>query len=638
MFKSLFRSRYGHVAIFVIVWLVAALAMRLTLAARAFSMMDHGLLTVLGTFAVGFAYDLASAAFGCLPFVVYGAIAPRAWLASRFHRAVSLAVFPIVIYGLLFTCVSEWFFWDEFSSRFNFIAVDYLIYTKEVIGNIQESYPLPAILGGLALATAAACFGVWRLGWIQGWFEGAPESTLRWKPLLGFVAAAVLSFFSLSNESVPGFGNAYNQELARNGPYAFFAAYRENSLNYDRFYRVRPLADALKETRSLLTFPDSEFTSSDLTNITRKVTNPGPERHWNVIQITVESLSSAFLGKFGNTNGLTPNLDRLFSEGVVFTNLYATGNRTVRGMEALTLCVPPTPGSSIVRRPHNENLFTLGSVFRSRGYDTAFIYSGFGYFDNMNAYFAANGYRVIDRSSVKPEDITYATVWGACDEDLFRWTLREADAAHAGGKPFHHFVMTTSNHRPYGYPEGRIDLPPGRREGAVKYTDFAIGKLLADARSHPWFTNTVFLIVADHCASSAGRTSLPLNGYQIPAFIWNPDLIQPEHIGHLCSQIDVAPTLLGLMGWNYESRFYGQDARKMRPEDQRAFIATYQNLGYLRPGRMAILEPVRRSRVVDVTVSGETPATGPEADRMLDEAVSAYQSASFLFSNGFNRQ
>ena len=145
-------------------------------------------------------------------------------------------------------------------------------------------------------------------------------------------------------------------------------------------------------------------------------------------------------------------------------------------MEALTLALPPTPGRSLIKRPRNENLFTLGSVFRSRGYDTAFIYGGFGYFDNMNYFFGNNGYRVIDRTS-PGADITFANVWGACDEDLFRWTMREADASFAANKPFHFFVMTTSNHRPFTYPEGKIDLPSKEsgRSGAVKYSDFAIG-------------------------------------------------------------------------------------------------------------------------------------------------------------------
>src|SRR6185295_3498593 len=197
----------------------------------------------------------------------------------------------------------------------------------------------------------------------------------------------------------------------------------------------------------------------------------------------------------------------------------------------LALSLPPTPGQSIVRRPNNEQMFSLGSVFRSRGYDTACIYGGFGYFDNMNYFFEHNGYKIVDRASVPKSEITFGNVWGACDEDLFDWVLKEADFSYAKGKPFHHFVMTTSNHRPFTYPDGKIDIPSHTgRLGGVKYTDYAIGELLRKAREKPWFTNTLVVIVADHCASSSGKTALPVNGYAIPLFIYNPHLIQPRKV------------------------------------------------------------------------------------------------------------
>jgi phosphoglycerol transferase MdoB-like AlkP superfamily enzyme len=303
-------------------------------------------------------------------------------------------------------------------------------------------------------------------------------------------------------------------------------------------------------------------------------------------------------------------------------------------MEALTLCLPPTPGQSIVRRPHNENLFTVGSLFRARGYSTKFIYSGYGYFDNMNHFFAGNGYEVVDRGSVAKSEISYATIWGACDEDLYRWTMREADAAFAAGKPFHHFVMTTSNHRPYGIPAGRIDLPGGTRNAAVKYTDFAIGEFLTAARAKPWFTNTLFVIVGDHCASAAGKTALPIAGYHIPAFVWNPSLVKPRVVDNLCSQIDLLPTVLGLMNGNYDSKFFGRDVLAMSSGQERAFIATYQRLGYLRAGELAVLEPVKRQRLFRFDrPDGRLEPVAADAESFQD-AIAQYQTASYLFRHG----
>lgn len=635
--NRILRSRFGGLVIFYLVFLAVAGVTRIALLLQTPGQVDFHLFKIIPTFLCGTVFDLAAASYASIPLALLLLVLPKRWFGFRLHRWLSCAGLVLFIYILLFGMVAEWFFWEEFNSRFNFIAVDYLIYTTEVIGNIRESYPMSAIFGGLAVATAIAFIGLWKTRALQRWFTIDAAWNSKRSPIVIWLIITGILHFALSNQRVPEFGNAYNQELARNGNYSFVAAYRENTLSYERFYPTLPTEEAFRRVRNDLGVTATAAAGTNIFDISRSITNSGPEKHWNVIQITVESLSAKFLGRFGNTNNLSPYLDRIFDESLVFTNFYATGTRTVRGMEALTLCLPPTPGQSIVRRPNNENLFSVGSVFRSRGYDTAFIYSGYGYFDNMNAYFAANGYRIVDRTSVAKSDITYATVWGACDEDLFRWTMREADAAFAAGKPFHHFVMTTSNHRPFGFPAGCVDLPTGHREGAVQYTDYAIGKFLEAARSKPWFTNTLFVIVGDHCASAAGRTALPIPGYHIPAIIWNPALIQPRQVGTLCSQIDLLPTIFGLMDWSYGSRFYGKDVLRMKPEEQRAFISTYQRLGYFSPGKLAVLEPVRRKRMFTFTTTQDTPIAAPIEADFLNEAISQYQTASYLFAHGLDQ-
>jgi phosphoglycerol transferase MdoB-like AlkP superfamily enzyme len=193
----------------------------------------------------------------------------------------------------------------------------------------------------------------------------------------------------------------------------------------------------------------------------------------------------------------------------------------------------------------------------------------------MNYFFSHNGYKVVDLASQPDEAVSFQTIWGACDENLYDWVLDEADRSYEQGRPFHQFVMTTSNHRPYTYPSGRIDIPSGAsRRGAVKYTDFAIGEFIRKAETKPWFVDTLFVIVADHGASSAGKDELPIEKYRIPLIVYNPKLIAPARIDKLCSQIDVPPTLLALMGWSYESRFYGQDILRMEIGEERALIAS----------------------------------------------------------------
>jgi phosphoglycerol transferase MdoB-like AlkP superfamily enzyme len=634
---KLFGHRHGGTVLFYLLFLTASTALRLILLIKAGSNVDWQVWRLLAVFGIGILYDLVAATYFALPLMLYLSIVPQRIFRKGWHQWLMLLLFVVIIYLILFGAVAEWFFWEEFGVRFNFIAVDYLVYTTEVLGNIRESYPLPVILSALGIVSIAFVGLLHRAGCFVLWLnsEARVLRTLRFS--IGVIAFGVLATLFLSNAQVPSFGNVYNQELAKNGPYSLFAAFRNNELDYEAFYPKKEPREIFPEIRKLLSTTNSTFVSETPMDITRLIKNNGPEKKWNVIQITVESLSASFLGTFGNKEHLTPNLDRLASEGMLFTQFYATGNRTDRGMEALSLSVPPTPGRSIVKRPHNEGLFTLGSVFSGKGYETSFIYSGFGYFDNMNYFFGSNGYKVIDRAAVSKSDITFANVWGACDEDLFRWVSREADESYARQKPFFHFVMTTSNHRPFTYPEGRIDIPSkSGREGAVKYTDYAIGEFIKGAQSKPWFTNTLFVIVADHCASSAGKSDLPVKQYEIPIIIYNPSLIKPAKIDTLCSQIDYPPTLLGLMNWSYKSRFYGKDVLKMAPEDERALIGNYQKLGYLKKNTLTILKPVRQEVVYEYDRTTGNLQKADPAKGFINEAIAYYETAGYFFEHKLN--
>lgn len=637
MLTRLLQRRHGGVLLFLLVFTGVALLARLALLAQA----AHDVAwdaSLPAAFAWGLAFDLGAAAFAALPLIALLALLPAEWGRRGWQRALTHAAGVALLFALLFGVVAEWSFWDEFGTRFNFIAVDYLVYTTEVLGNIRESYNVP-LLATIAFAVALMLGGLFlQAGWPDRWLRHAAEpARRRWAAAGLWVAAALAVGLVLREEQLPGFHNNYNRELAKNGLWSLFAAFKNNSLDYDRFYRTLPpekafarLRDELVEDGSLLLRPGAPDTL-------RYVANNGPELRPNVIQITVESLSADFLGTFNRASRLTPNLDEIARRSLLFENFYATGTRTDRGMEALTLSLPPTPGRSMIKRPGNDNLFTLGSVFRAKGYDTAFIYGGYGYFDNMNAFFGGNGYRVVDRNSVAGDDITFANAWGACDEDLLRWTLREADDAHRANRPFHHFVMTTSNHRPFTYPTGRIDLPPkvSGRAGAVKYTDYAIGKFLREAEGKPWFKNTVFVIVADHCASSAGKTELPVQNYHIPLLIYAPGgQIAPGRVATLTSQMDYAPTLLGLLNWSYPSRFFGHDVRKIPPDDAHALLGTYQKLGHLEKGELVVLSPQAGLQTYRVRLADGVQTPTGHSDYAEQEAISFYQSASDLWQNG----
>jgi phosphoglycerol transferase MdoB-like AlkP superfamily enzyme len=578
----------------------------------------------LRVFGYGTAFDLMAACYLVAPFVLWLMLVPDRVARSRPHRVLALAVFAAAAYGALVLAVSEWLFWDEFGSRFNFIAVDYLLYTHEVLGNIWQSYPIGRALLALAALAAGAAFALRRPVWAGA---GAP---LSWRAALvvlaawGAVFAGTLRWVDSDTKNFSARDAA--NDLAGNGAYEFFAANHRNELSYGRHYATIPLDEALPWVRHAL--------GAEQAGVERLIVPRGEERRLNVVLVSIESLGAEFLGSYGDDRGLTPNLDRLAGESLWFTRLYATGNRTVRGMEALTLALPPTPGQSIVRRPHNDKLFSLGSIFEDKDYTVLFAYGGYGYFDNMSAFFDANDYRTIDRRDIPSAQVKHETVWGVADEHLFDHVLRELDAEQKGGKPFFVHVMTTSNHRPYTYPAGRVDIPSGSgREGAVKYTDYAVGKFLRDARGHAWFDDTVFVITADHGANARGTSRIPVDKYRIPLFVYSPKHVRPGRFDRLMSQIDIGPTVLGLLDFRYYTKFFGRDVLRAPPASDRAFVANYQTLGYLRGDRMALLQPRRKAEVFRVDRDMNI-LEAVEDGQTLREAISFYSVASYVFDSG----
>ena len=361
-------------------------------------------------------------------------------------------------------------------------------------------------------------------------------------------------------------------------------------------------------------------------SVKRRVRPSGEAIRPNVVVVVMESMGAEFLNECRQDGAnVTPCLSRLGKEGIFFPNVYATGTRSVRGLEAVSTSIPPLPGMSILRQEGNEHLQTIGSIFRDKGYDLKWIYGGYGYFDNMNYFFGNNGFQVLDRNSMDDSEVTHSTIWGVCDEDLFRRAVREADESFKSGSPFLQVVFTTSNHRPYTYPEGRIDIPSHTgRMGAVKYADYAVGAFVEEARSKPWFENTLFVFVADHGAGSAGKQTLNPETHRIFSIFYAPALLKPERIETPVSQIDVLPTLLGLLKWPYDAAFYGKDA--LKPSYQsRYFVSNYQYIGYLKGRDMVVLKPQRGAEFFR---DGEPVKPDARMKELEKEAVYYYQHAS----------
>lgn len=633
------------------IFAIMSLITRTVFLVREHSEIDLSVFLIFKIYAVGLLLDLVTITYFSFIPLLYYILVPNKFFSKKSHSYFLLTLYFVFIYAITFNAFAEWFFWDEFSSRYNFIAVDYLIYTTEVIGNIVESYPLGWLLFIIFIISSGIFYFSSKnvLQVVKKEVDFKTRLQMSFAPLL----ICVISFFAVDSSKIVGkvSNNNYAQEITYNGTYQLFSAYRNNQIDFNKFYiehgtKNLQVEDSIKQIKQDIKAqnPNVEFLNKspeDFSYLVHK--NPNlPEKRYNVIFVTVESLSAEYLSAFGNKEGITPKLDNLATRSLFFTNLVATGNRTVRGLEAIALSIPPTPGNSIVRRPNNEGLFNIGTPFQERGYDTKFIYGGHGYFDNMNYFYEHNGFGIIDRTNFGKNEINFSNVWGVSDEDLFNKTILEADKSYAAKKPFFSILMTTSNHRPFTYPDGRIDIPSKEgRNGAVKYTDYAIGKLIEDASKKPWFKNTIFVVIADHCAGSAGNTDLPLWRYQIPAIFYAPNIIKPRKFDKMISQIDIAPTLLGIMNFEYKSTFFGNDViRNEKYIQQRALYGIYDKVGYLKDNKLYVLLPRKTSKVFDVHFKkfgwdgSEEKITKDFNQDHFNEAIDYYRVANHLFSNG----
>ncbi len=633
-------GRYRVLIMLLAVYLAMGAGLRVLLWAL-FATDEVPVARLLQSLPLGLANDLLESVYLFLPMTIALWLLPQRIFSGNRRTPVLMLTVSVVLFTMLYIAGLEYFFFEEFNARFNLVAVDYLIYPTEVIGNIRETYPVGLISAGLAAAAVVLAGALWPL--LRETAQGAPSvHPFRHRGLIALVHVAVVVVLAIAipvNALTP-FENRVANELAANGVASFFVAARTNQLDYETYYRTGDDVALWQRLRPELERSGETFVSP---------TPPSLERHFpasaqglgrrNVVVIAEESFGAEFVGALGNERGLTPEFDALSKQGLLFTHAYATGTRTVRGLEAISASFPPIPSESIVKRPGNEGIVTWGEVMSGLGYHSSFLYGGYGTFDNMNAYFGGNGFALSDRRDIpKPK---FANIWGVSDEDLFAHAIDYYDARAAEGMPFFSIVMSTSNHKPYTFPEGipGIKSSGGGRAAGVKYADYAIGQFFKQARQRDWFSNTVFVVVADHGARVYGSADIPLHSYEIPLLIYAPGMIAPQQNDGLISQIDIAPTVMGLLGLAYEAPFFGVDVLHENNEPRNLLFNHNHDVALLRDGHMAILGLNKRADVMRY-VRDDGPRSGhggevfepqPADANLLNLATAYFQLAYELF-------
>lgn len=484
----------------------------------------------------------------------------------------------------------------QYDVRPNRLFIEYLVYPREVAATLWNGYRTTVLLGfGVTILLGLT---IWRL--LKGAAAAPAWSTrkilLTWPLAVLLVACQIRSttdhrpanpaLFALTGDSMV---NSVIINSAWSVLDALVSMQKESRSS--EIYGKMPREQVLAQVRAAPWLAGYQFTSPELPTLHRQQAAIVRERPKNLVIVLEESLGATFVKSLGGLP-VTPELEKLKGEGWWFEQLYATGTRSVRGIEAVVAGYAPTPARSVVKLSlAQQNFYTLALGLGQQGYHTEFVYGGEAHFDNMRQFFTGNGFqKVTDRSDMKP---AFEGSWGASDEDLFDKSLERLKTLHAANKPFFTLIFSSSNHEPFEFPDGKIDLheqPKQTVNNAVKYADFALGKFIRAAKQEGYWKDTVFLIVADHDNRVYGDSLVPIHKFHIPGLILGAD-IQPKRITPIASHIDLGPTILSLLGVSSEHPMIGRDLVRDSTTPGRALLQFDNIFTWLDDSGATILRP-----------------------------------------------
>ncbi|PJG59037.1 LTA synthase family protein [Aeromonas cavernicola] len=542
---------------------------------------------------------------------------------------------------MLFLEISTPSFITEYGVRPNRLYVEYLIYPKEVFAMLWAGRKGELLLA--ACFSGALLSGSW---WLSGRLM-AGLSFPRWvlRPLfallilaIGFLGArSSLGHRALNSAMVAFASDPLVNALTVNSAYSVFFAIKQMGAeeNASQFYGKLSEQQVLAIVRQESGRPASAFNSPTLPSQTFNLAS-AQGKPKNLVILLQESLGSQFVGYLGGLP-LTPNIDALAQQGWAFERLYATGTRSVRGIEAVLTGFTPTPAQAVVKLGKSQtNFFTLADLLKQRGYSTSFIYGGESHFDNMRSFFLGNGFTtIVEQKDYK--NPVFKGSWGASDEDLMAKANETFQALHKEGKPFFSLVFSSSNHDPFEFPDNRIELyeqPKQTRNNAAKYADYAIGEFFKQAKQADYWQDTLFLVIADHDSRVSGANLVPIPRFHIPGVIVGQG-IAPQQDKRLVSQIDMGPTLLSLMGISASYPMLGKDLTQM-PADWpgRAMMQYDKNFALMQGNDVVILQPERPAEGYVYDFANEQLSPAPQPDTLKQHALGLALWGSLAYEKG----
>lgn len=490
----------------------------------------------------------------------------------------------------------------EYNTRPNRLFIEYSKYPQEVIPMLWNGFRSHVFAGITAIVLAV--FGLSKFA--SPWLKQANILSKRayWLSLPIVILITVLTIrsslghrpanpalFAITNDPMV---NSLILNSAYSVTYAIYNLKHESNSSdiYGAMSTPEMLAE-FKATRDLLHDKRPLLNSTEFPTLAIQEPSRKRDKPLNIVIILQESLGATFVESLGGVP-VTAELEKLKREGWWFENLYATGTRSVRGIEAVVAGFAPTPAQSTVKLSlAQHNFSTLASLLGNKGYLTEFIYGGEAHFDNMRGFFVSNGFQqIIDQHDyINP---AFVGSWGVSDEDLLNRTHEQLTKHHSAGKPFFTLAFTSSNHSPFEFPDDRITLfekEKATENNAVKYADYALGQFFKKAKASQYYKDTIFLVVADHDIRVHGESLVPVKNFHIPGLILGAD-ITPKILTTVASQIDLPTTLLSLAGVEVTHPMIGRDISS-EPDDLpgRAMMQYQENYAWMEGQDLVVLRP-----------------------------------------------
>ena len=530
---------------------------------------------ILETFLIGFVFD------SCISSAVILFSLILSFLLLRFLRDKTIRIFSIsvnILFSLvLFINIVDVFYFNQFGTRMNMFAGEALHDPYKIISTVWKIYPVIRILLGYSVLI----FIFTRLHRrSRERIDRSEKPKIKWA-ILSLLSPLALSFLyygpPLWTLSCFSDSPVLNQ-ASLNGVYTLVKSWDQQRI-YDNdipAWHYTSDEEALKVLRDSISGADQHFVSGADIPTLRSNLVPDSFRQKNVVIIILESFGSRFIGKMNEGKGFSPNFDRWCDSGMFFTHFHSNGPRTQNGIMSAVSGFPSILGNNLQRRKGVNEFHTLGNILLEKGYETKFLHNGHADYDDMDKFMRQGGFQ----KQLDVNDYTHWRMkneWGVSDEDLYE---KAYDMIwNTSGKPVLSVMLTMSNHEPHELPlEFRKQHPEVEKMDAKQatfyYSDVALGNFLDKCRKHPQYSNTLFVIIADH-GEAYGPEDNFCKIFHIPCLVLNAE--QGKGISkNTASQCDIPSTILAQLHFNGNYHFIGQDifSKDVHPF---AFMHAYGN-------------------------------------------------------------